>query len=187
MYGDGADFHFDYYNGFVIQPMLTDILQVLVAKGKAGKEEYQQAIVRMQRYGVIQERLISPEGTFPVVGRSMPYRNAAFQPLVQLALHEQLPKELPGAQVRCALTAVMKRIFEAPGTFDANGWLQLGFCGHQPEMADIYTSTGSLYLCTVGFLALGLTPEHPFWTDAPLEWTAQKAWSGKMVMKDHAL
>jgi hypothetical protein len=187
MYGDGPDFHFDYYNAFVIHPMLTDILKVLSDKGKINKKEYDTAIVRMQRYGVIQERLISPEGTFPVVGRSMVYRNAAFQPLVQLALHEQLPEELSGAQVRCALTAVMKNIFETNGTFDNNGWLQLGFCGHQPEIADVYTATGSLYLCTTGFLALGLPPEHAFWAGKSEEWTAQRAWKGKTVFKDHAL
>lgn len=187
MYGDGEDFHFDYYNGFVIQPMLTDILKVLSGAGRINAKEYDQAITRMQRYGVIQERLISPEGTFPVVGRSMTYRNAVFQPLVQLALHEQLPAELAPGQVRAALTAVMKRIFEAPGTFDKDGWLQLGFCGHQPEIADVYTSTGSLYLCTTGFLALGLPDKNAFWTASSEEWTAQKAWTGKTVKKDHAL
>ncbi|PWV47601.1 DUF2264 domain-containing protein [Chitinophaga sp. S165] len=187
MYGDGADFHFDYYNGFVIQPMLADILKVLSGAGKINSREYDQTITRMQRYGVIQERLISPEGTFPVVGRSMTYRNAAFQPLVQLALYEQLPAELKPGQVRAALTAVMKNIFETPGTFDKDGWLQLGFCGHQPEIADVYTSTGSLYLCTTGFLALGLPDENAFWTASSEEWTAQKAWAGKTVKKDHAL
>lgn len=187
MYGDGADFHFDYYNGFVIQPMLTDILKVLSDAGKINPKEYEQAISRMQRYGVIQERLISPEGTFPVVGRSMTYRNAVFQPLVQLALHEQLPEELKPGQVRAALTSVMKNIFETPGTFDKDGWLQLGFCGHQPEIADVYTSTGSLYLCTTGFLALGLPDKNAFWTASSEEWTAQKAWAGKTVKKDHAL
>jgi len=187
MYGDGPDFHFDYYNSYVIQPMLTDILKVLSDKGKINRKEYDVAITRMQRYGVILERMISPEGTFPVVGRSMVYRNAAFQPLVQLALNEQLPETLPPAQVRCALTAVMKNIFEAPGTFDEKGWLQLGFCGHQPEIADVYTATGSLYLCTTGFLALGLPSHHNFWTSKPEEWTAQKTWRGKTVLKDHAL
>ena len=187
VYGDGPEFHFDYYNSYVIQPMLTDILKVLSDRGKINKKEYDIAITRMQRYGVILERMISPEGTFPVVGRSMVYRNAAFQPLVQLALHEQLPASLPPAQVRCALTAVMKNIFDAPGTFDEKGWLQLGFCGYQPEIADVYTATGSLYLCTTGFLALGLWSDHAFWRNEPQEWTAQKTWRGKTVLKDHAL
>ncbi|SJZ97973.1 hypothetical protein SAMN04488128_102134 [Chitinophaga eiseniae] len=187
MYGDGPHFHYDYYNSFVIQPMLVDILKVLVAKGEGRKEQYALALKRMQRYGAILERQISPEGTFPVVGRSMPYRNGAFQALAQLALERKLPAELQPAQVRCALTAVNKRIFEAPGTFDKNGWLQIGFCGHQPEIADVYTSTGSLYLCATGFLDLGLPANDPYWSAPAAEWTAQKVWKGKPVQKDHAI
>jgi hypothetical protein len=141
----------------------------------------------MQRYSTILERQISPEGTFPVVGRSMPYRTGAFQALAQIALEDKLPAEISPAQVRCALTAVNKRIFEAPGTFDKNGWLQIGFCGHQPEIADVYTSTGSLYLCTTGFLPLGLPASHAFWSAPAQPWTSKKAWSGEMVMKDHAI
>jgi hypothetical protein len=187
LYGDGPHFHFDYYNAFVIHPMLADIIKVLVSQGKASQKDYDRELKRMQRYGVILERMISPEGTFPVVGRSMTYRNAAFQPLVQLVLEERLPEELSPAQVRCALTSVMKNIFEAPGNFDKEGWLQLGFCGHQPEIADVYTSTGSLYLCTTGFLALGLPPGHLFWTAEPQDWTAKKVWKGRPVGKDHAI
>ncbi|RBL92522.1 DUF2264 domain-containing protein [Chitinophaga flava] len=187
MYGDGAHFHYDYYNSFVIQPMLVDVLKVLVDHQEGSKEQYELALKRMQRYGVILERQISPEGTFPVVGRSMPYRNAAFQALTQLVLQGKLPPELTPAQVRCALTAVNKRIFDTPGTFDKNGWLQIGFCGHQPEIADVYTSTGSLYLCTTGFLDLGLRAHHPYWSSPAAEWTAQKAWTGKTINKDHSL
>lgn len=187
MYGDGANFHYDYYNSFVIQPMLVDVLKVLAEKGEGSREQYELALKRMQRYAAILERQISPEGTFPVVGRSMPYRNAAFQALAQVALMDKLPPEIAPAQVRCALAAVNKRIFEAPGTFDSKGWLQVGFCGHQPEIADVYTSTGSLYLCTTGFLALGLPALHPFWKDPAKPWTAKKAWDGAMVMKDHAI
>lgn len=186
-YGDGPHFHFDYYNAFVIHPMLADIFKVLANHGKASAKDHERELKRMQRYGVILERMISPEGTIPVVGRSMTYRNAVFQPLVQLALEERLPEELSPAQVRAALTSVMKNIFETPGTFDKEGWLQLGFCGHQPEMADIYTSTGSLYLCTTGFLALGLPPGHHFWTADPQDWTAKKVWKGRPVGKDHAI
>lgn len=187
MYGDGAHFHYDYYNSFVIQPMLVDVLKVMVEKNEEGKENYELALKRMQRYSSILERQISPEGTFPVVGRSMPYRNAAFQALAQIALEDKLPPEISPAQVRCALTEVNKRIFETPGTFDKEGWLQIGFCGHQPEIADVYTSTGSLYLCTTGFLALGLPAQHPFWSAAAQPWTAKKAWSGAMVKKDHSI
>ena len=187
MYGDGEHFHYDYYNSYVIQPMLVDVLKVLAEKNEGSRETYELALKRMQRYSAILERQISPEGTFPVVGRSMPYRNGAFQALAQIALEDKLPPEISPAQVRCALTAVNKRMFEAPGTFDKKGWLQIGFCGHQPEIADVYTSTGSLYLCTTGFLPLGLPASHPFWSAPPQPWTAKKAWSGQSVMKDHAI
>jgi hypothetical protein len=45
---------------------------------------------------------------------------------------------------------------EATGTFDANGWLTVGFSGHQPSVAEPYISTGSTSLCSVGLLPLGL-------------------------------
>ncbi|MEZ2442208.1 DUF2264 domain-containing protein [Chitinophaga sp. RCC_12] len=187
MYGDGAHFHYDYYNSFVIQPMLVDVLKVMAEKEEGSKANYELALKRMQRYAAILERQISPEGTFPVVGRSMPYRNAAFQALAQIALEEKLPEEISPAQVRCALTAVNKRIFEVPGTFDKKGWLQIGFCGHQPEIADTYTSTGSLYLCSTGFLALGLPYGSPFWSDPAQPWTSKKVYAGASVKKDHAI
>lgn len=187
MYGDGAAFHFDYYNSFVIHPMLVDILKVMTDKQVYTPDVYDKAFKRMQRYSEILERQISPEGTFPIVGRSMPYRNAAFQALAQVALADRLPAGILPAQVRCALTAVNKRLFEAPGTFDKNGWLQLGVCGHQPSLADVYTSTGSLYLCTTGFLALGLPAAHPFWAAPAASWTSKKVWNGEQVEKDHAI
>ncbi len=184
-YSDGPQFSLDYYNGYVIHPMLTDMLKVLVDNKQGAKADYDQAMKRMQRYAELQERMIAPDGTYPALGRSMTYRTAAFQPLVQLALMHQLPEGVEPAQVRCAMTAIMKRIFEMEGTFDKNGWLQLGIAGHQPEVADVYTSTGSLYICTNGFLALGLPPEDTFWSAPPAEWTAQKVWSGKPVKKDY--
>jgi len=183
-YGDGPNFHFDYYNAFVIHSMMVDVLERYTQAGYMKITEYETAVKRMQRYAVSLERMISPEGTFPPIGRSATYRIAAFQPLVHLALINKLPEEIKPAQVRCALTAVMKRMFEAPGTFDEKGWLQLGFCGHQPMMADTYTSTGSLYLCTAGLIATGLPADHLFWTDEAADWTAKKAWSGQAFSKN---
>jgi len=186
-YGDGEKFHFDYYNGFVIQPMLVDILKILVEKGLAKQEEYELMLKRMQRYAACQERMISPEAAYPAIGRSVAYRVGAFQPLAQLALSHQLPKMISPAQVRSALTAVMKRQFEMKGTFSKTGWLQLGFCGHQPQAAETYISTGSLYLCSVGFLPLGLPADDVFWTSQAEDWSGKKAWSGGIYPEDHAV
>ncbi len=193
-YGDGPVFHWDYYNSFVIQPMMLDVVKMLRDKNllsssyhKDREHYYDRVLARAQRYAAIQERLISPEGTFPAIGRSLTYRIGAFHLLEQIALQHALPEEIAPAQVRCALTAVMKRLMEAPGTFDAKGWLTLGFCGHQPALAENYVSTGSTYMCAAGFVALGLPASDPFWSAPDAPWTQVKIWGGENVPGDHAL
>lgn len=185
-YGDGEHFHWDYYNSYVIQPMLIDILKVMVDKNQARKEKYDQAVRRAQRYAAVQERLIAPDGTFPPIGRSICYRAGAFQVLSQIALMKQLPETISPAQVRSALTAVLKKTLEAPGTFDKNGWLTLGLYGHQPSLAEGYVSTGSLYLTSFAFLPLGLPATDNFWTDPAADWTSKKIWSGQDMKADKA-
>ena len=59
--------------------------------------------------------------------------------------------------------------------------------GHQPHLAEPYISTGSLYLCTVAFLPLGLPASDRFWADPPAEWTSRRTWSGADLAADHAL
>lgn len=187
LYGDGPDFHWDYYNSFVIQPMLVDILGELMKHGKKYEKTYETVLKRAKRYATIQEKLISPEGTFPAIGRSLPYRFGAFQLLAQMALQHRLPEDLNLAQVRSALSAVIKRMIEAPDVFDPKGWLQIGFFGHQPNIAESYISTGSLYLCSVGLLPLGLPSSDPFWSGAPADWTSRKIWGGQDFVADHAI
>jgi hypothetical protein len=184
-YGDGEKFSMDYYNSFVIHPMLVDLLRILVEKKMAQQQEYDLALQRMIRYSEFLERVIAPDGTYPAFGRSITYRTAAFQALAQTALMEKLPAHVSPAQVRCGLTAVMHRMFDGNQNFDTNGWLVLGFNGHQPMVADQYTSTGSLYLTTIGFLTLGLPADNKFWTDPPANWTSKKAWSGDVLKKDY--
>lgn len=187
VYGDGPEFHWDYYNSFVIQPMLVDLLAAVGDEEPAWQALRAPVLARAQRYAAIQERLISPEGTFPPIGRSLAYRFGAFQALAQMALRDHLPADLAPAQVRCALTAVIQRMLDAPGTFDAHGWLRIGFAGHQPGLGERYISTGSLYLCAAGLLPLGLPPAHPFWRDPPQPWTAQRIWRGENLPCDRHL
>lgn len=186
LYGDGPEFHWDYYNSFVIQPMLVDIIETVSEEDDSWKLLKEKIINRAVRYAEIQERMISPEGTFPAIGRSLAYRFGVFQLLGQMALRQELSKKILPAQVRCAMTAVIKRMIEMPGTFDENGWLTIGFAGHQPGLGERYISTGSLYLCSTGLLPLGLPSESPFWQGEE-DWTARKIWSGKDMDNDHAL
>ncbi len=194
-YSDGERFAFDYYNSFVIQPMYVQVLQVLVDKKIKMRDKSLEEVAknlevakkRMQRFGMILERLISPEAAFPAFGRSITYRMGVFQPLSMIAWKEMLPEELKEGQVRVALTAVMKRMLSAKDNFNEGGFLQLGFVGHQTDLADWYSNNGSMYLTSEVFLPLGLPATHSFWTSEPLEWTAKKAWSGQQFMKDHAI
>ena len=75
----------------------------------------------------------------------------------------------------------------APQTFDDKGWLRIGFCGHQPGIGENYISTGSLYLCAVAFLPLGLPSADPFWSAPTEPTTQQRAWSGRPFPIDHAI
>jgi hypothetical protein len=187
-YSDGEHFAFDYYNSFVIQPMYVQALEVLADKKHFSADKTLEiALKRMQRFGMILERMISPEGSFPVFGRSMTYRLGVFQPLTLLVWKEQLPAELPEGQIRAALTATMKRMFSIEGNFNEKGFLQLGFAGHQPNLADWYTNNGSLYLTSEIFLPLGLPANHSFWTSPAQDWTAKKAWNGIEFPKDHVM
>lgn len=188
MYGDGPEFHFDYYNSFVIQPMLLEVMSTLVEVNaqEADKTLYAELVKRSQRYAAIQERLISPEGTYPAVGRSLAYRFGAFQVLSKITFMHALPKELQPQQVRAALYTVIKRQVEAPGTFDKDGWLLIGFAGHQPGIGESYISTGSLYLCSEAFIILGLPQNDPFWQGKDLPWTSKKLWAGEDMPVDHA-
>ena len=186
-YGDGPFFHWDYYNSFVIQPMLLEILRMEQNHQPDRVSFRNRVMTRAQRYAMIQERLIGPDGTFPPIGRSLAYRFGAFHHLALMALWDKLPAEIPPAQVRCALTAVMDRTMNAPGTFNKNGWLTIGLCGTQPGIAERYITTGSVYLTTAGFLPLGLPPSHPFWSEPDLDWTSKKVWAGRDVPADHDL
>lgn len=186
IYGDGPAFHWDYYNSFVIQPMLVDIYTVLLEKGKCSRQAYDRMMNRTVRYAAVLERMIAPDGTFPPLGRSLVYRTGCMQVLSMMALQHRLPKEVTPAQVRCALTASAQRMFAVENTFDEQGWLRIGFTGHQPQVAEGYICTGSLYLCTTGFLHLGLPPEDEFWKASAARWTSQKAWSGEPFAIDHA-
>lgn len=192
-YGDGPEFHWDYYNSFVIQPMLLDVLDTVTRfapeehRAEAWKTIHTAVLRRACRYAAVQERLIAPDGTFPPIGRSLTYRCGAFQHLAQMALRRELPEGVGPAAVRCALDAVIGRTLGAPGTFDQAGWLRIGVHGSQPDLGETYISTGSLYLCSAVFLPLGLPADDPFWSDADEPWTSVRIWRGDNLPADHAM
>ena len=186
-YGDGPDFHWDYLNSFVIHPMLLSILDAAQTVTDRWTFLRKSVEERARRYAAVQERLISPEGTIPPIGRSLTYRFGTLHHLAEMAWRRDLPEGVSPAQVRCAMTAVMTRMIEAPGTFDDKGWLTIGFAGHQPALGENYVSTGSCYFCAAAWLPLGLAASDEFWSAPPEPWTAQKAWGGVNIAADHAI
>jgi hypothetical protein len=187
LFADGMHFHLDYYNSYVIQPYLQCIVDIINKKDSSYKSFAPTLDKIAKRYAVIQERMISTDGSFPVTGRSITYRGGAFHHLANMAFIKQLPAELSPAQIRCALTAVIKKTLDAPATFNEKGWLNIGLYGSQPGLAEGYINTGSEYLCTQIFLPLGLPATDDFWSKPAVPWTAVKIWSGQDVPADHAV
>lgn len=186
VYGDGAMFHWDYYNSFVIQPMYVDLVRLFENEHEEIRQMKSVILKRAARYASELERMIGPEGSYPIIGRSICYRFGAFQMLSQAALEHMLEPHISPASVRCGLSAVITRVMSSPDLFDENGWLRPGVFGYQPELAEEYINIGSLYLCSAVFLPLGLAPQDAFWSAPDEEWSAKKVWAGGHIVIDHA-
>ena len=185
IYGDGAELHCDYYNSFVIYPILTDIVCQSKEISAAFGNIKEGLLKKASRFSAILEKLISPEGAYPIIGRSIAYRFGAFHLLAQAALMNFLAGELKPAQVRCALGSVIRRVMSSD-IFDKQGWLIPGIIGFQPSLAEDYINTGSLYLCMTVFLPLGLSPQEHFWADDDEKWSSKKVYEGMDVKRDCA-
>lgn len=185
-YCDGPEFTFDYYNSFTIHPMLVEIIELCKKNQIETSISFDLALRRMQRYNEHLEHLISPEGTFPIIGRSITYRMGVFQPLALSAWKYGLPTSLNEGQVRNALTCTMKNIFrDSNDNFTAEGFLAIGFTSEQNECANYYINTGSLYMTSLVFLPLGLPNNSSFWLSTAERWTSLKAWNGLSFDKDY--
>lgn len=190
---DGSSFHFDYYNSYVMYPMTIEVLEVVVAKNVAFTPIFKPAellarfMKRAQRYCEHLERLVSPVGSYPPLGRSTPYRTSAFQPMALLSLRRAHSDKLSNGQVRAAMTAVHRAIFGPASSFNKGGYLTIGFAGEQTSLGDRYSNNGSMYLTSLSFLPLGLPADDPYWTEPAQDWTQKKAFSGQSIPRDYAV
>lgn len=187
-YLDGPEFHLDYYNSFVIHPMLLEIAHHLGDEPDVRPLQLRPRLIRRaQRWTEFLERLVSPEATVPVFGRSVTYRCAIFTLPAYLALRGWLPESLSPGRVRAAVTAATRRIMESPGVFDADGWATIGFCGAQDDIAESYSAVSSVYQACNVLLPLGLAPDDPFWSAPGEDWTSRRAYAGGSVPRDASL
>lgn len=187
IYSDGEDFEVSYYNSLIIHPMLNDILKVMRKYDLQDGELLDVQLMRSSRLASQLERLISPEGTYPLLGKSLSYRCGVFHLLSQAALLKILPRNINPAQVRSALTKVLRRQFQNKNNFNTDGWLIIGLNGSQIDISENDINTGSLYLCCAIFLALGLDSNDLFWTAPSAEWSSLKAWNGNQIQQDQSI
>ena len=187
LYSDGEDFTVGYFNSIVIHPMLNDILKVMRKYGINEGEFLDVQLMRSSRLASELERVISPEGTYPLLGSCLSYRCGVFHLLSQAALLKILPRNINPAQVRSALTKILRKQFADNQNFDSAGWLIVGIQGSQIDISESDINTGSLYLCCSVFLALGLQASDLFWTSPFAEWTSLMAWNGHDIQKDQTI
>lgn len=187
IYSDGEDFESNYFNSLVIHPMLNDILAVMRKYGLQEGEFLDVQLMRSSRLASQLERTISPEGTYPLLGKSLAYRCGVFHLLSQAALLKVLPRNISPAQVRSALTKVMQRQFNGNQNFNTEGWMICGLNASQIDLCEDNIDTGSLYACCAVFLPLGLKSEDVFWNTPYEEWSSLKAWNGHQVQPDQPI
>lgn len=187
IYSDGEDYEVGYYNSLIIHPMLNDILTVMRKYGLQDGEFLDIQLMRSSRLASQLERVISPEGTYPLLGKSLSYRCGIFHLLSQASLLKILPRNINPTQVRAALTKVLKVQFEDNNNFNPDGWLIAGLNGSQTDICEDNVNTGSLYTCCAVFLPLGLPYNDPFWTSKSTEWSTLKAWKGQQIEQDQPI
>lgn len=186
LYGDGNDFVFNYYNSYVIHPMLLDILlSIQDIDNDLIKECTDLEMKRYTRYVQLLERQIMSDGTMPVYGRTVTCRLGALHAMAEFVCIADSIPNLSMGQLRSAMTAVLKRQLREKD-FDSQGFLFVGYQGEQLSLAEDYISKGSGYHCVTFFLPLGLSPEHPFWKEPDEDWTSRKIYNGGIVEKDEA-
>lgn len=176
LYGDGPELHVDYYNSYVIHPFLDHIFRLL--------PEYKPAMAAQQkkrsdRHAMLQLRSIMPDGSFPLVGRSLTYRCGMLHHLAYKSYMETLPASIALSTARDAIKRCIAATLK-PASYSTDGWLRLGVSGSQPSMAEVYLSTGSMYLASAAFMPLGLAADHPFWT-APAQALPNDLWANGEV------
>src|SRR5699024_11258416 len=72
--------------------MLVQVLKTAADVDPSYEDDYQEALQRLRLFAGHQERMISPDGTYPPIGRSITYRIGAFQSLAEAALTKNLPR-----------------------------------------------------------------------------------------------
>jgi hypothetical protein len=190
-YADGPRFHMDYYNSIIIHPFLL----ILGKQGLVDKELAIKHITRAKRHAEILERMVASDGSFPPLGRSLCYRAGLYHHLAFMAKEEMLPASISFGAAKKALTLAIEKTLHIKnqGQIGTNAMemetkmLRPGLFGFEPQLAEVYINTASLYLCTWAFLPLALGKSHEFWNMEKALNTADKMQMNQALGIDGAL
>jgi len=142
---------------------------------------------RARRYAAIQERLIAPDGTFPAIGRSIAYRCGAFHLLALMALGREATRSVDRPAGPLRFDGGDAPADGSAGNVRSDGWLRIGFCGHQPNWARATSRPAVCIFALAVLLPLGLGPADPFWRGPRKTGTSRRIWSGEDRPADHAV
>jgi hypothetical protein len=167
--------------------MPIEVLRVAAAKTHPLARLLPVTMERARRYAEIQERLFSPEGTFPVMGLSEAYCLGRLLPPLLYGLAQG-----PAARGQAGRGARGHHHGGAPHGGNARDLRRAGLTqarrpGLPAGSAGNLHATGSLYICLMGLVHLGLPADDPLWADPPAPWTQQLIWSGADVQHDRSL
>ena len=166
-YGDGPEFHWDYYNSFVIHPMLVETLDIMGGESEEWRAfawQGARALHSLRRHPGAHDftRWFLSRSS----AASIAYRCGAFHvPRARVAATHAAGGGPAGPGAGRIELSDSGKHSEAPGTFDDKGWLRIGLAGHQPGLGETYISTGSpLPLQFLRCCRSGLPATDPFWS-----------------------
>ncbi len=181
VYADGEPFSWDSYSSTVMAPTMIEVSRATkrlfanTASGNYGEDLYNRSVARMGALVRKLECMLSADGSFPALGRSITGRNWMFS-LSYAAFRGVIPKDVPKGRVRAELTACLKKIYQPANLFSKKGYLRAGLYGYQPSLKDTYITQGSIYCVTSMFAALGLSDTDEFWTADPQPPVWEQVW-----------
>jgi hypothetical protein len=114
--------------------------------------------------------LFDRAGRTNMYGRSIAYRNAVTAGLVAPFLGGVSTETLPGEARRICSSSLLQ--FAGRDDSFQNGLPSLGFYGPFDPAVQHYSCSASPYWMFLGYTALTLPPEHPFWSDPEVSGSA---------------
>ncbi|KAJ2912957.1 hypothetical protein MD484_g7452, partial [Candolleomyces efflorescens] len=154
----------DYYSSsFAIQFAQLVYSKLMREEDPVRSEEYRNRAVKFALDFV---HYFDEEGRAIPFGRSMVYRFAMSSFWGALAYADvDLPAPLTWGIIKgLQLRNLRYWAREAPGAYNKDGTLTIGFNYPNMNLTENYNSPGSVYWCCKSFITLSLEDDHPFWT-----------------------